>query len=152
MPQTPTMASADSTDPVMRVGRWEELRGPATSVRMAVFVHEQGIDSHLEMDERDADCVHAVVFDVQGRPVATGRLLPDAHIGRMAVLREERGRGFGAMVLRALIEQARAQAMGEVRLHAQVSAIGFYERAGFTPVGEEYLEAGIVHRTMVRVL
>jgi predicted GNAT family N-acyltransferase len=40
----------------------------------------------------------------------------------------------------------------EVELHAQVSARGFYERAGYTAVGDEYEEAGITHVTMRRSL
>ena len=42
--------------------------------------------------------------------------------------------------------------LAEVELHAQVTARGFYERAGYSAVGGEYTEAGIVHVTMRRRL
>ena len=63
-----------------------------------------------------------------GRAVGTGRLLPDGHIGRMAVLKEWRGKGVGALLLHALIEQARTGVDARVRLNAQLHAAGFYRR------------------------
>jgi len=147
-----TQAPAQAFVPRVRTGDWQALGADARSVRLEVFVREQGIDPALELDVRDAGCVHAVAYDDQGRPIGTGRLLPDAHIGRMAVLAPWRGRGVGVALLRALVEQARARGEAVLRLHAQNSAIGFYEREGFCAQGEEYLEAGIAHRTMARVL
>jgi len=135
---------------VVRVGAWEQLGADARSVRTAVFIQEQGIPAALEMDARDATATHAVAFDGKGVPLATGRLLPDAHIGRMAVLAAHRGRGLGATILRTLLAMAQGKGMGAVRLHAQASAIGFYRRAGFVTEGEPYEEAGIAHQTMVR--
>jgi predicted GNAT family N-acyltransferase len=134
------------------VGSWNELREAASVVRMAVFVREQGIDPVLEMDDRDASCVHAVVFDESGAPIATGRLLPDDHIGRMAVLASVRGTGVGAQVLDELMRAAAARGGREVHLNAQTSAVGFYLRAGFTRIGPEFEEAGIAHQAMMRVL
>jgi predicted GNAT family N-acyltransferase len=88
--------------------------------------------------------------------VATGRLLlredGTASIGRMAADASVRGRGHGAAVLAELHRQAALRGMTEVQLHAQVTARGFYERAGYTAVGEVYEEAGIAHVTMVRSL
>jgi len=137
---------------VIRVGSWEQLREAACAVRFAVFVEEQGIPASLELDDRDATATHAVAVDAEDRPLATGRLLADAHIGRMAVLAVHRGNGLGVSILRALVAVAAGRGVPELRLHAQVSAIGFYRREGFTPEGEPYEEAGIPHQTMVRVL
>ncbi|SPE20541.1 Acetyltransferase [Burkholderiales bacterium] len=136
----------------IRVGDWEQMRAAATAVRFAVFVREQGIPAELELDERDAGAVHAVAFAPSGAPVGTGRLLPDAHIGRMAVLPAARGQGVGAAILRSLVAVAQVKGMQELHLHAQSSALGFYERLGFVAVGDEYQEAGIAHRTMARSL
>ncbi len=138
--------------PAVRIGSWSELGGAATAVRQAVFVREQGIALELELDARDADAVHAVAFSASGEPLATGRLLPDAHIGRMAVLREHRQTGLGARILGALVAEAVRRGERRLRLHAQTSAVGFYERHGFAAVGECYEEAGILHRTMERTL
>ncbi len=137
---------------VVRVGDWAQLGAAASTVRRAVFIEEQGIPAALELDARDADCVHAVAFDGNGTALATGRLLPDAHIGRMAVLAWHRRRGLGATILRALVAVAQGRGMPQLRLHAQSSAVGFYVREGFRTIGEPYEEAGIPHQTMVRDL
>jgi predicted GNAT family N-acyltransferase len=63
-----------------------------------------------------------------------------------------RGHGHGAAVLEELHRQAVRRGVTAIELHAQVSARGFYERAGYTAVGEEYEEAGIPHVTMRRPL
>jgi predicted GNAT family N-acyltransferase len=80
--------------------------------------------------------------------LGTGRLLPDGHIGRMAVLRQARGAGVGSALLRALMQAARARGDREVMLSAQTHALPFYERFGFVAEGEAYDDAGIPHRVM----
>jgi len=122
------------------------------AVRDAVFVREQQVPIELEHDALDPDCHHVLARDTSGNPVGTGRLTPDRRIGRMAVLPAWRGRGVGDALLQALFEQARTLGWRQLSLHAQVSAIGFYARHGFLPVGERFVEAGIDHQTMVRVL
>jgi predicted GNAT family N-acyltransferase len=118
------------------------------AVREPVFVVEQNVPLEMEWDELDPKCRHVIARDEQHRPIGTGRLTPDHKIGRMAVLREWRGRGVGEALLRALIEQARELGLPEVSLHAQVDAIGFYTKFGFEPYGERFEEAGIQHQSM----
>lgn len=130
---------------------WEEARVHAAPIRFAVFVEEQGVPQEIELDDHDARCVHAVAFE-DGRAVATARLLPDGHIGRMAVLKDWRGRGIGGEMLAKLMDRARRRGDREVFLTAQVHAIAFYRAHGFREEGEEYLEAGIPHRDMRRML
>jgi predicted GNAT family N-acyltransferase len=130
---------------------WPEI----AALRTRVFVEEQGVPADIEQDAADATAVHAVSRDGTGRVVATGRLLVGdgtATIGRMAADPAVRGRGHGAAVLAELHRQAGLCGIRAIELHAQVSARGFYERAGYTADGEEYLEAGIPHVTMVRRL
>lgn len=129
---------------------WEEARAHASPIRFTVFCEEQGVPREIELDEHDAGSVHAVVFD-HAKPVATGRLLPDGHIGRMAVLRERRGRGIGALMLQKLMERAKARGDREIVLSAQVHAVPFYRTHGFVAEGAEYIEAGIPHQEMRRV-
>jgi predicted GNAT family N-acyltransferase len=136
----------------VELGAWEALRDQAEPIRFEVFVGEQKVPAESELDEWDAASLHALAFDVTGRAVATGRLLPDGHIGRMAVRREARGRGAGAAVLEALMAAARARGEREVALSAQTHAIAFYERAGFVAEGPEYLDCDIPHRLMRRGL
>jgi predicted GNAT family N-acyltransferase len=121
-----------------------------------VFVDEQGVPPEIEQDDRDATAVHALSRDASGRVVATGRLLLGddgrAGIGRMATDAAARGSGHGAAVLAELHRQAALRGVTEIELHAQLTARGFYERAGYTPAGEVYEEAGIAHITMRRRL
>jgi predicted GNAT family N-acyltransferase len=130
---------------------WEMARAHAAPVRLVVFVEEQRVPAELEMDDRDASCIHAVAFDA-GRPVGTGRLLPDGHIGRMAVLKEYRGKGVGGEILRRLMEAAKARGDREIALSAQVHAVAFYRAHGFEVSGAVYEEAGIPHQDMRRAL
>lgn len=131
----------------IQVGTWEQLSQVAQSVRMVVFVEEQDVPIELEMDDMDAKSIHIVIFDDQ-KAVATARLLPDASIGRMAVLVQYRGQGLGAMLLQTLMDKAKQLGYTELSLSAQQHAIGFYERFGFVAYGEYYLDAGIAHRAM----
>ena len=140
----------------VRVGGWSELGADAQAIRTEVFVQEQRIPAEMEWDSADAGCVHAVAYNRFGVPLATGRLLEHvpgvAKIGRMAVRRALRGGRVGRAVLDALMQAAHARGDHEVLLHAQMSAAPFYSRAGFTPRGPEFEEAGIPHVEMVRAL
>jgi predicted GNAT family N-acyltransferase len=130
---------------------WEPARAEASRIRFAVFVVEQGVPADIELDEHDAACVHAVAFHA-GRAIGTGRLLPDGHIGRMAVIEEWRGRGVGSAILARLIEAAAQRGDREVQLSAQVHAVEFYRAHGFHPEGGIYDDAGIPHQAMRRAL
>jgi predicted GNAT family N-acyltransferase len=130
---------------------WREARAHAAPIRYAVFVEEQGVPREIELDELDARSVHAVAFH-GGDAVGTGRLLPDGHIGRMAVLKAWRGRGVGSRLLDRLVAEARARGERAVALSAQVHAVRFYRAHGFVEDGGEYLDAGIRHQAMRKVL
>jgi predicted GNAT family N-acyltransferase/acyl-CoA thioesterase FadM len=148
----------EAGEPVVevRVGSWAELGEAAGAIRQAVFVEEQRIPIEMEWDEADASCLHAVAFNRFGQALATGRLLEHvpgvAKIGRMAVQRPMRGSRIGREVLDALMRKGRDLGYGEVLLHAQLSAQGFYLRAGFVQRGAPFDEAGIGHVEMVRSL
>ena len=138
------------------------------AVRHEVFVVEQSVPVELERDELDAAADHAVALDASGRVVGTGRLVDGridqegrlepgspgtvGTVGRMAVASPARGSGTGRALLDLLVRRAAERGLPAVELHAQVHARAFYERAGFTPFGEVYLEAGIEHLGMRRAL
>jgi predicted GNAT family N-acyltransferase len=136
----------------IRLCDWEAARADAGRIRELVFVREQGVPPELEMDAEDAHCDHALAYAEDGLAVATGRLLPDGHIGRMAVLKAWRGKGVGALVLQALLERTRQRGHAYARLNAQLYAVGFYRRYGFEVAGAEFMEAGIAHVGMQRKL
>lgn len=130
------------------VADWLVARCDAQPIRSRVFIDEQQVLVDLEWDEMDAVSLHAIARDADGVAVATGRLLPDGHIGRMAVLRPQRGLGVGAAVLEALIQVAQRRGDAALVLHAQRQAEGFYRRRGFVVEGEPFMEAGIEHVIM----
>lgn len=137
------------------------------ALRYDVFVLGQDVPEELERDELDAGADHAVAL-VDGAVVGTGRLVdgridddsrfvPGSEgtvgtIGRMAVADAARGTGIGRSLLDLLVARATERGLPAVELHAQLHARGFYERAGFVPFGEVYLEAGIEHLGMRRPL
>ncbi|QEM81113.1 GNAT family N-acetyltransferase [Halomonas binhaiensis] len=132
-------------------GSWEQLGGPASHIRQVVFVEEQHVPLDEEWDGLDPQCLHllAWVETSEGeKALGTARLLPDGHIGRVAVLQEARGLGAGASLMRAAIEAARQRGHDHVALAAQTHALPFYERLGFEAEGDTFLDAGIPHRNM----
>ncbi|MGV7206431.1 GNAT family N-acetyltransferase [Oxalobacteraceae bacterium A2-2] len=136
----------------IRLGDWATLGEDAKTIRFEVFVEEQKVPAEIELDAMDAYCLHAVAYDANGVPVGTGRLLPDGHIGRMAVRQSARGSGVGSALLQALMAQARQRGDREVALSAQTHAAPFYQRHGFATEGEEFYEAGLPHVNMLRPL
>jgi predicted GNAT family N-acyltransferase len=135
----------------VELGDWDHLRSWAAPIRYAVFVDEQKVPVDMEVDAWDPQSVHAVAFDATAA-VGTGRLLPDGHIGRMAVLPSARGLGTGSALLRFLMDEARRRGHRATVLSAQTHAIPFYQRHGFEIVSGEYLDAGIPHVDMQRAL
>lgn len=149
------MVSRDIT--IKAVETPAELEG-AFSLRIRVFVGEQGVPAAIELDEADTDpgTVHAVALD-DGVIIGTGRLLRDVdgkgpHIGRMAVERERRRDGVGGRVLAFLEDQGRALGFRQITLHAQEYVKSFYAGHGYREVGDIFEEAGIPHREMVKDL
>lgn len=131
---------------------WAALQADAKAIRHEVFIIEQNIPLELEWDEINEVCVHAVAYDEKSRPVGTGRLLPDGHIGRMAVSKAMRGAGVGGAILEALMQHAKQRGDAAIMLSAQVHAERFYQRYGFVRDGDEFMEAGIPHIHMRYIL
>jgi len=137
--------------PRIELMSWERAHQLASPIRFQVFVREQRVPAEIELDDMDAPSLHAIAFENE-KPIGTGRLLPDGHIGRMAILKEWRRRGIGAAILKALIDAAERRGDREIALSAQLHAVEFYRTHGFEPVGDVYEEAGIPHQAMVRAL
>jgi len=127
---------------------WRTAGAQLAAIRRGVFVDEQRVPEALEWDGLDAACLHVLATSTSGAPIGTGRLLPDGHIGRMAVIRDWRGRGVGGALLAALVTAAREAGHAQAQLNAQVHALGFYTRYGFVAEGPVFDDAGIPHRAM----
>ena len=128
-------------------GDWARLAVDAKPIREQVFIQEQHISPEDEWDAQDAIALHFVVY-LAGQAVATARLLENHSIGRVAVLKSQRGLGLGRVLMQHIIQLARQQCRPEVKLSAQVHAIPFYQSLGFYVEGESYLDCGIPHVDM----
>lgn len=135
----------------VKTATWPDDMATLKAIRFEVFVEEQKVPAEEEIDAYDPLSIHAIAWS-NGKAAACGRLLPDGHIGRMAVLKPFRGFGVGALVLQHLMERARQRGDREVVLSAQTHAIGFYEKFGFVVEGGEYLDCNIAHRDMRKIL
>ncbi|MBQ4825575.1 GNAT family N-acetyltransferase [Leisingera sp. HS039] len=123
------------------------------ALRHQVFVVEQGVPLEEEQDTLDASATHLLAVQ-DGDPVGTARIVfkgDTAKIGRVCVLQSTRGNGLGAKLIEAAVETARTKpGISKAKLGAQLHAIGFYEKLGFTAFGPVYDDAGIDHRDMLR--
>ncbi|MGP3921664.1 GNAT family N-acetyltransferase [Streptomyces sp. 8N616] len=159
-----TAPARDALPYDVRVARDEADRAACFAVRTEVFVAEQGVPAEIEYDAYDGGAVHVLAVGPEG-PLGAGRLLHGraaaaknggdesvGTLGRLAVTRAARGLGVGAALVRAIESEGRRLGLTAIDLHAQVSALGFYERLGYAAYGEEFLDAGIVHRSMRRAL
>ncbi|MEW5967025.1 MAG: GNAT family N-acetyltransferase [Pseudomonadota bacterium] len=136
----------------VRIADWTRDRDALAHIRRTVFIDEQGVPENLEWDTDDAGAVHFLAVLEDGTPAGCARLLPDGHVGRMAVLPAWRRHGIGRALLDAVTREARARGHRALRLSAQTHAAGFYARAGFATEGAGYEEAGIPHVAMHKTL
>ena len=126
----------------------------ALGLRYDVFCIEQGVSLDDERDARDDEALHLVAVD-GGVVVATCRLLsegPEVKLGRMAVAPSHRGRRLAAALLVEADARARELGARRIVLAAQLNAQAVYERAGYAPYGEVFLDAGIEHVMMGKAL
>ena len=131
---------------------WRAAQNTLSNLRRQVFIIEQGVPQEEEWDGQDETAQHWLATDAAGIAIGTARLLPSGQIGRMAVLSDYRGTGIGATLLGAAVNHARHLGFTTVFLNAQTHALGFYQRAGFTADGAEFMEAGIPHYHMTQSL
>ncbi len=123
----------------------------ALALRIEVFCDEQGYSLEEELDDLDRIARHLLLLGDDG-PMATGRLYADgqgrAQLGRIAVRKAFRGRGLGTAVIREMEREAARRGYTTVCLSAQCRAAGFYEKQGYRPVGEPYMDGHVPHILM----
>jgi len=135
-----------------KIVKFDEENAPdIIRIRSDVFVDEQGIDSKIDFDGLDEIATHVLIFS-QNKAIATGRMLDDGHIGRIAVSKEYRQQGVGTKVLQALLAEAKKQGLAKVYLGSQIQAVDFYKKLGFDIYGEVFMDAGIEHIEMALYL
>lgn len=121
------------------------------AIRYAVFVGEQNVPLDLERDDLDDTAIHLLARDGD-QPVGAARIVikgDTGKIGRVCVLKHARGTGLGAALIReALVILRSTPGITRAALGAQIDALGFYEKLGFTAYSEVFDDAGIDHRMM----
>jgi predicted GNAT family N-acyltransferase len=139
----------------VKIAETAEDKEIAFSIRKKVFVEEQGIPLHLEIDEHDHSATHFIIFE-NNEPIAAARLrLTDVATGkveRVCVLPEHRGKHFGVFVMEAIEEHAKTLHVEKLKLNAQTYAIPFYEKLQFEIISPEFTDSGIPHRAMEKEL
>ncbi|WNS76899.1 GNAT family N-acetyltransferase [Bacillus sp. DTU_2020_1000418_1_SI_GHA_SEK_038] len=131
------------------VGNHQELQD-ALSVRKTVFVQEQQVPEEEEIDQYDDTAIHFVQYDGE-TPIGAGRFRIIDGIGkveRICVLKDKRKTGAGKMIMLKIEEYAKEHDIPSLKLNAQTHAIPFYSGLGYDIISEEFLDAGIPHRTM----
>ncbi|KMK96753.1 acetyltransferase [Rossellomorea marisflavi] len=132
----------------------EEQLQEVFSIRKSVFVEEQNVPAEDEIDQYEEESTHFLLYD-EDHPVGAGRFRVMDGKGkaeRICILSSLRGRGAGREIMRAIEDYAREMSLPVLKLNAQSQAIPFYEKLGYEIVSEEFLDAGIPHRTMEKSL
>ncbi|HEU0219962.1 MAG TPA: GNAT family N-acetyltransferase [Gallionella sp.] len=122
---------------------WHDGEPLLKSIREAVFIHEQGIPEALEWDGLDENCRHALALSLQGDAIGCGRMIPDGHIGYIAVLPQWRKQKVGTAIMEALLNYARAHDYPQVSVDVQPQYVPFYRSIGFVGRGEAFIDAGL---------
>jgi predicted GNAT family N-acyltransferase len=141
MENRPTFRIARSLDDLIKV----------FIVRGIVFLDEQHVSYHEEMDEHEHAAIH-ILGEIDGEPIAAGRIRftgPCAKLERLAVRRPYRGRGYGDRLVRFAMDVARNMGFNQFRLNAQITVRDFYAKHGFRVCGENFVEANIEHCPMI---
>lgn len=127
---------------------WHDGEPLLRVIREKVFIQEQHVPAELEWDGLDTACHHVLALSANGDAIGCGRITPDGHIGRVAVLREWRGKHIGTAILEMLVDYARSQSYTRVELNAQVQAVDLYNKFGFESHGKVFMDANIPHIKM----
>ena len=122
------------------------------AIRTCVFTNEQGADADNEFDEYDKTSLFVLLYEGD-KPVGTARIAETAagiKIGRIAILKECRGKGYGADIVKAVTDRAFDMGADKVLVDAQNYAVPFYEKLGFKVIGAEITDRGLPHIPMCR--
>jgi predicted GNAT family N-acyltransferase len=139
----------------LRLAKKEDLKN-IYKLREIIFQVEQGVAKHIDFDGKDEKLRHYVLY-IDNNLVGTGRINPkkdSIKIERVCVLKEYRGRGYGKKIINFILEDVKNnfKDFKKVILSSQLSAIDFYKNLGFKTYGEKFLEAGIEHIKMLKIL
>jgi predicted GNAT family N-acyltransferase len=126
---------------------WQQAESDLRAIRTPVFIKEQSVAPEFEWDEMDAGAVH-LLAKIGDKPFGCLRIIDYHKIGRMAVLKQWRGKGVGMALILEAIRLCKLHGRKTLILSAQTHAIGFYTKAGFKVTSEEYCDVHIPHVDM----
>jgi predicted GNAT family N-acyltransferase len=118
-------------------------------IRRSVFINEQNCDPKDEY-ENEEESIHFLLLQNK-IPYATARYRrteKGIKMERFAVLKSQRGKGYGLLILKEIIKDI-SKADTIKYLHAQVQVVDFYEKVGFKKIGKKFDEVGIMHYKMI---
>ncbi|RFU63077.1 GNAT family N-acetyltransferase [Bacillus sp. V59.32b] len=134
------------------IAKTEQERKDAYFIRTKVFIDEQHVPAREEIDQYEEDATHFVLYDADN-PIGAGRFRVLDGIGkveRICVISSSRQKGAGVKIMKAIEEFAISTDIKKLKLNAQTHAIPFYESLGYLTVSDEFLDAGIPHKTMIK--
>lgn len=123
-------------------------------VRKAVFVGEQKVALEIEIDEHESESIHFLGLE-DNQPIGASRLriIDDyGKLERICILKAYRGKSLGQQMIQRLEESLMQRGIFMAKLNAQTHAISFYEKLGYEVISDEFMDAGIPHRTMIKQL
>ncbi|MGN0531990.1 MAG: GNAT family N-acetyltransferase [Eubacterium sp.] len=137
---------------------FDQATDESKALRIEIFVNEQKVPLELEIDEKDKPGMakHIVFFDKNEKAVATSRFYVEEdniwHIGRICVSKDARGTGLGKTLLDATESEIKKLGGTKAYISAQTQAQGFYQKMGYVPYGDTYMEDTIEHIAMYKDL
>ena len=127
----------------------------AIEIRYKVFTLEQGFANEDDLDVLDDKSIHIIVF-INELPIGTARMFKEGegiyHIGRLAILKEHRGKGIGSFILGVFENKARELGAKKMHLGSQIDKAAFYEKNGYKKYGDIFDDAGYPHIMMEKIL
>ena len=134
----------------IEVLEWAQAEPIVAPIRFSAFFEDSR--PGIELDEKDAQAVHAVAYDEAGKAIAAGRLLPDGKIGPFAASKQWHRLGVDAPLLDALLAEARKRGYGVVTVTAPLQTAELYREQGFAADGKIFQEAGVLQQPMRKTL
>ena len=123
---------------------WSDHSDEITRIRDLVFIQEQNVSKAIEMDGKDAECIHFLISR-KNDYIGTARLKLSGKIERVSILGSYRRKGLGSQLMKFIIKTSKKLKLNNLYLHSQMESIEFYEQLGFIKKGDVFIEAGINH-------
>ena len=125
---------------------WSEQSDNILRIREKVFIQEQAVPRHIEVDGKDSECIHFLIF-IESIPIGTARIKMDGKIERVSILKNHRKKGLGYQLMKFIINNAKEKGLERIYLHSQMDSIDicFLERLSFFYKFKAFVKLDRVH-------